>query len=235
MEQPLTVPGHHVDDWRDRLPTRAGAAPYERRSLAAITHAVVHYSAVDADSSAQQIAAYQVGKPDGDLFPAIAYHFVVRQSGEIEQCHDLAVRAWHAGSYANDVGIAICLPMLHGPTPRQAAACARLIGALGERLGRALAVVGHKELQPSRCPGDAWLDWKSAVSPPSPPARELSVDGVPVKWAFYDAYCRLETLRPGLCGAPAGPHRLLGDGDAVQEFAGCTMLWSERRLWVAFK
>lgn len=235
LEPQLFVRGCRVVDRRGQLPTRPGADPYITRPLTAITTAVIHYSGVDDDSSAEAIARYQVTKTEGDQFPAIAYHFVVRQSGEIEQCHDLITRTWHAGAVANQTGIGICLPMLHGPRPLQADSTARLIAALGDRLGRILAILGHKDYMPTQCPGPLWHEWRRSISPSAAAVRELVVDGIPVKWAFYDCYRRLERLRPGLCGAPSGPHRALGGGDAVQEFAGCTMLWSERRLWVAFK
>ncbi|MHB1133724.1 MAG: peptidoglycan recognition protein family protein [Chloroflexota bacterium] len=235
MESPIAAQEYPLADRRGHLPTRPGAEPYAARALGAITMAVIHYSGVDADHSAAQIAAYQVGKTEGDLFPAIAYHFVVRQNGEIEQCHDLATRAWHAGSAGNESGVGICLPMLHGPTTTQVEACARLVATLRQRLGRVLAVVGHCDLMPTACPGPAWPLWRRLATPPVAAPRELAVGGIPIKWAFHDAYRRMESLRPGLCGAPEGPPRPLGGGDAVQEFAGCTMLWSEQRLWLAFK
>ena len=236
QEAQIFVQGHRVEDWRGRLPTRPDAEPYETRPLAAISTAVIHYSGVDADSSAESIAHYHVEKTDGDLFPAIAYHFNIRQTGLIEQCHDLITRSWHAGALANQTGIAICLPMLYGPTPSQAVACGQLITALGAKLGRILAVKGHKDYMATQCPGPLWHEWQRTVSPKyNADTRQLVVDGIPIKWAFLDCYRRLERLRPGLCGPPLAAHRALPSGEAAQEFAGCTMLWREQRLWVAFK
>ena len=233
VDAPLTVPGYRVVDARGQLPTRTGAAPYPPRPLADVDRIVVHYSGVDADSTPLEIAHYQTTKQDGDLFPAIAYHFVVRQNGETHQCHDLATRTWHAGAEGNDHGIAVCLPMLYGPTPLQLDATARLCRALGDRLGRALAIVGHKDLMPTRCPGDTWPDWRQRLLAGG--AREITIGGVAVRWGFYDLYCKLEGLRPGLAGPPLGPHRPDPTGGAVQEFAACTMAWREGRMWVSFK
>lgn len=237
MEAQIFVHGHRVDDRRGQLPVRAGAEPYGTRPLTAITQVVIHYSGVDRDDSAQAMALYQTTKQGGDLFPALAYHFVVHQNGEIEQCHHLATHTWHAGEPANTTGIAVCLPMLNGPSEAQLAATTTLRGALEVRLGRQLAVKGHSDFMATACPGPGWRQWRERLlGPPAPGgAREGLVGGVPVRWAFWDWYRRLEDLRPGLCGAPEGPHRLLGGGDAVQEFASCTLLWSEQRMWISWQ
>ncbi len=234
-ERQLFVQGYRVSDRRGALPKRQGAEPYETRPLAAITLAVVHYSGVDRDSTALEIANYQTTKAVGDPFPEIAYHFIVRQNGEIEQCHDLCTRTWHAGTPGNDKGVALCLPMLHGPTPLQADAAARLINAIGDRLKRPLTIKGHQELAPTQCPGSHWPQWRHLLLRAPTPPREVSVDGVPVKWAFYDWYRRLESIKRGLCGRPLAPHVAGPAGEAVQEFAGCTMRWEKGEMWIRFK
>lgn len=235
-ENQVYVPGYRVADLRGRLPVRPGVAGYETRPLAAITMVVVHYSGVDEDASAWEIARYQTTKAQGDLFPAIAYHFVVRQSGDIEQCHDLGTRSWHAGALGNDRGIAVCLPMLYGPTALQAEATARLIVALGDRLRRTLQIKGHKELGPTQCPGDGWETWRQRLARPSGGApREIVIEGIPVRWAFFDCYRRLEAIKPGLCGAPLAPHRPLAGGGALQVFAGCQMRWQDGQMWVCLE
>ena len=97
---------------------------------------VIHYSGVDADSGALQIAEYQTTKKEGDLFPECAYSFVVRRDGRIEQCHDLETRTWHAGGRNNDRGIGVCLPGSGWPAPAQLDSTAALIRALARELGR---------------------------------------------------------------------------------------------------
>ncbi|MHB1007545.1 MAG: peptidoglycan recognition protein family protein [Chloroflexota bacterium] len=197
--------------------------------MQAITMAVIHYSGVDTDSTATAIANYQTTKPDGDAFPEIAYHFIVHQTGQIEQCHDLMTRTWHAGTLGNDRGVAICLPMLHGPTPLQAESAARLVVALRDRLGRSLKIVGHKELTPTQCPGPGWDTWKTLIHRPAPPAiRELVVQGIPVKWAFYDWYKRLETFKPGMLGYPLAIHYRDADGHTRQDFAGGSLVYTDQ-------
>lgn len=231
-EPQLFVQGCRVVDLRDALPTRGAANPYPTRPLAAITTAVVHYSGVDRDSSALEIAQYQTAKTEGDLFPAIAYHFVVRQEGLVEQCHDLGTRTWHAGTQANDVGIAICLPMLYGPTDAQIDATSRLIAALGDRLETVLQVKGHKEFTPTPCPGPEWETWRARLRRPPTPPRERYINGIPVKWAFLDWYRRLEAIRPGLCGPPLAVHVRQGNGSARQDFAGCTLIWRDGQMTI---
>ncbi len=139
----IAVEGKEVVDLRGLLPVREGAKRYPTRPLEGITMAVIHYSGVGADSDALQIARYQTGKREGDLFPECAYSFVVRWDGAIEQCHDLETRTWHAGGRNNDQGIGLCLPGSGRPTPEQLDSTAALIQALARELGRsAIALYG---------------------------------------------------------------------------------------------
>lgn len=132
----IHVEGKEVVDLRGSLPVRKGAGRYPARPLEGITMVVIHYSGVDADSSALQIAKYQTTKGTGDLFPECAYTFVVRWDGRIEQCHDLEKRTWHAGGRNNDAGIGICLPGSEWPTEEQLGSASALIQAICRELGR---------------------------------------------------------------------------------------------------
>lgn len=197
---------------------------------------VVHYSGVERDDPAEAIARYQVTKGEGDPFPEIAYHFVVRWDGAVEQCHDLATRSWHAGAAGNGPGIAVCLPMLAGPKEAQLAATAALVAALEARLGRTLAVAGHRDLMATACPGPGWPEWRARLRPAAAGTREVVIDGVPVRWGFYDLYRKLEGLRPGLAGKPLGRHQVdPASGAATQAFSACLMAWRDGRMWVSFK
>lgn len=225
----IEVQGKEVVDFRGLLPVRKGVESYPNRPLEGITMVVIHYSGVDADSGALQIAEYQTGKREGDLFPECAYSFVVRWRGRIEQCHDLERRTWHAGGGNNDAGIGVCLPGSDWPTPEQIDSTAALVRALQRDMGRELRVVGHRELRPTLCPGPHWELWKGDLlqlsRSPHPP--------VPVVLGFRRLYNYLGSER---CGVPLSPERHDGHGNSTQLFSRCEMRWdrAENRVWVSF-
>ncbi|GEM_PF-2577058 len=226
----ITVPGKEVADFRGRLPVRKGANGYPNRPLEGITMAVIHYSGVDADSSATEIASYQTTKTSGDLFPECAYSFVIRWDGRIEQCHNLEKRSWHAGGRNNDLGIGICLPGNGWPTSHQLDSAAALIRALNLTLNRggekpSLRIAGHKELSATACPGPYWDIWKQHLVSASPP--------IPVVLGFRQLYDYLGEER---CGAPLTPEQYDAQGNSHQIFTRCEMRWdkAENRVWISF-
>ena len=223
----VAVEGKEVVDFRGMLPLRKGAKGYPARPLEGITMVVVHYSGVDADSSALEIAEYQTTKTTGDLFPECAYSFVVRWDGRIEQCHDLEKRTWHAGGGNNDAGIGICLPGSDWPTPRQLDSAGALIRALNRELGRQLRVVGHKELSATLCPGPYWDSWKGKLVSPS------STPTVPVILGFRQLY---DYLGEEKCGIALAPEQYDAQGNSSQLFTRCEMRWDKahNRMWVSF-
>jgi len=234
----ISVPGREVADPRGTLPVREGCSGYPARPLEGIQMAVIHYSGVDADSSALQIARYQTGKAEGDPFPEIAYSFVVRRDGQIEQCHDLETRSWHAGGHNNDTGVGICLPGLDWPAEPQLASAAALVTALQRELGRGLRVVGHKELRATACPGPNWPIWKEHLlrltAGETRRQAAASPSTIPVVLGFRRLYDR---LGPELCGVPLAPEGYDGSGNSNQPFSRCEMRWDkgENRVWVNFK
>ncbi|MBI4757801.1 MAG: N-acetylmuramoyl-L-alanine amidase [Chloroflexi bacterium] len=148
--------------------TRLGGA-YQRRDQGQIEGVVIHHTAVNADLSAQDIARYHVER---NGWPGIGYHFLVHQNGDIDCCNDLEAVSYHAdgqekinGVGMNNwryVGVALngCFTEGRAPTAAQMLAARWLIASIEYRLGRRLAVLGHKELGVTRCPGDNWAEWK---------------------------------------------------------------------------
>ncbi len=252
----IAVDGKDVADFRGVLPLRKGAKGYPARPLEGITMVVVHYSGVDADSSALEIAEYQTTKTTGDLFPECAYSFVVRWDGRIEQCHDLEKRTWHAGGGNNDAGIGICLPGSDRPTPKQLDSAGALIRALNRELGRQLRVVGHKELSATLCPGPSWHLWKGklahaaggtwSVDMPkggmsTPPAHPQGGNGegegtstppvspfpAPPIPVILGFRQLYDYLGEEKCGVALAPERYDARGNSSQLFTRCEMRWDK--------
>jgi len=230
MGNTIRVPGFIVRDLVGKLPVRPDAEPYPQRDLSRVTTVVIHYSGIDADSSGEAIAAYQVGPQAHEPFPEAAYTFVIRWDGLIEQLHRLETRTWHAGGLNNDFGIGICLPGLQYPRPAQLEAGQALIWALEDELGRRLEIRGHKELMATRCPGDEWDKWREELRP----RDNLTVNGYTLRWGFLALWRRLERLQPGFCGMPMEEQWWEGD-DSRQSFQNCEMRYSQGKVWVSFR
>lgn len=242
----ITVEGKEVVDFRGQLPVRKGTQGYPSRPLEKIDTVVIHYSGVNSDSSALDIARYQTTKTTGDLFPECAYSFVIRWNGRIEQCHDLETRSWHAGGKNNDTGIGVCLPGNGWPTPDQLDSTAALIWSLNRALGRGgdsplLRVAGHKEVSATQCPGPQWALWKEElVSRVAMKAREGGAEENPapastptVVLGFKRVY---DYLGEEKCGVPLSIERYDAQGNSNQLFTRCEMRWdkAKNRVWVSF-
>lgn len=155
-----------VRDCRGRLAERVDGLGYRTRSLAAILGIVAH--ATEADMSAENLALYQTTKVEGDPYPAIAYHLVVRADGVVEWCHDFQVETWHAGLEGSTRYVAVCwvgADQEAGATPAQVAAGRALVTALAELVGRPLVVQPHTALMPFvACPGPSWPRWGPSLT-----------------------------------------------------------------------
>jgi len=137
---------------------------YPRRPLSAITRLVIHHSAASSYVGALAIARYHVLK---NGWPGIGYHYVVGADGELLQVNKLETASYHcAGSNRRSVGLCLLGSFMKGmePTGPQIVAARSLVAALLARLGLPYrAVVGHKELCSTACPGDTWDTWKAAI------------------------------------------------------------------------
>lgn len=161
-------PPFALRDVRGRLATRLYGLPYRARPVERIEGVAVH--ATEVDTSAEELALYQTAKLEGDPFPAIAYHFVVRADGTVEWCHDLEVETWHAGAAGSATHLSLCVAGAGGdtglPGDVQVDAARALLAALEARLGHPLRVRAHADLLPvaARCPGRRWPEWRDRLA-----------------------------------------------------------------------
>jgi hypothetical protein len=134
---------------------------YPVRALAEIRYLVIHHTGSAPDVGPEAIAAEHVG---ANGWPGIGYHFVVGADGTVYRTQDLTVASHHARQFNPvAVGIALAGDLAFGsPTPEQLAATAGLAARLLADLGLPPdAVRGHREMVPTPCPGEGFLNgWK---------------------------------------------------------------------------
>jgi hypothetical protein len=167
-----------IVDLRGRLPVHNDPDPgyrYEARPLDAITGITLHYTAGPAEQTAAAIAAYltstaaaqQTGT--GRPFPGMAYTILVTADGAANLCWDLDVRTWHSAARVNGLSrnltnAGICYTGNQSPNPAQVQGLARAIAWVCSRLGRTLAIEGHRDAPyATQCPGPEWPVWRTAV------------------------------------------------------------------------
>lgn len=154
-----------------RLPTRHGVAPYPRGEVGRIGTLVAHYLgdpdpngsvAGYGDLTPAQIASFHVNPGAQELFPAIAYTWVVTADGTLHQCHALETISWQvAGKNSVTRGVVLTGFGRRGqPNETQLRTLAALWAALAAHLGRWIALSGHRlVVANSACPGDLVHQW----------------------------------------------------------------------------
>jgi hypothetical protein len=201
-----------ISDIRDQLPTNPGGG--SGQTMGAIRGAVIHYSAVDypGDRPMMDIlvseANFHIGPYLGEA--GLAYHYSIDpQTGDLYQCRDEDALLWHCGAWSNataqglgnDNALAIHVP--GGPSLVMSdAALARLVAFLDAKsaehgFGRE-AVVGHKELSSTACPGPL-MDQLVL------PYRAGALHGeagtsAPVEPPAHDAYAFTDDVTGQYCG-----------------------------------
>lgn len=154
-----------LTDLRGMLPTRAGSQGYPHRDPAAIDLYVVHYTATAPTTRVEAIARYHTGPSAPVPFPAIAYHLVVEQNGELALCHDWVARTWGSGGLGiNDRAVHACYTGDLGPNDAQLAALRAGLRLAQRDLGRQLEVRGHRDNDATACPGPTWPSWKELIA-----------------------------------------------------------------------
>jgi len=142
--------GSQALDLRDRLLTDGD---YVRRSADSIRRIVVHHTAVDASRSWAVVAAYHV---NGNNWPGIGYHLGIARDGVLSYLGNIETVRYHAGR-ANADSIGVCFAgnyMVDEPAAAMLATYARLVSVIEAYLERAVAVVGHRDVGATACPGD---------------------------------------------------------------------------------
>jgi N-acetylmuramoyl-L-alanine amidase len=144
-----------ITDIINQLPHKG---EYRQRSLESIDKIVIHHSASPSGKfNLWDFAKWHID-PAGRLnAPRIAYHFGIEPDGKIYQTNKLTSLSWHAPN-ANTNGIGI---VLNGnfenekPTDAQVRSLKKLIRYLNGKLGKKLAVYGHREIKgnSTACPG----------------------------------------------------------------------------------
>ena len=137
----------------------------QRRSTRRI---IVHHS-VSGDVSAATIHSWHLQQG----WSGIGYHFVIRQNGNIEAGRPMETIGAHAGPQGNGDSIGICLVgnfMEYPPTSQQIQSLVQLVIYLQEIYKTKLEVIKHKDVNPTKCPGDLfpWAEFVQALeAPPS--------------------------------------------------------------------
>ncbi len=161
----LTAPRPAIEMLADQLLQHA-TKRYQRRSLSAITHIVIHQSGVAANIPLADIAKYHVEQLG---WPGVGFHFYILPDGRIQQGNALEMVSYQAGP-ANPYSVGICFAGKFDqfvPTAAQIDAGASLIVWLLHVLALPIEnVVGHNDLPFFQgkipCPGQQWrqgLHW----------------------------------------------------------------------------
>lgn len=175
-----------IQDVRDQLAVNADSPwyPWQRRTLAEISHVFVHHSAGAASSDLVEVAriALYHTSPSGKDRPGICYTFVIGADGTIWHTSDIENVVFSQGSAThpgdeNRFGVGVCLlgnfTAGKEPTPAQLSSLEKLIGYLERIIGRVLMVWGHKDVITTQCPGDSW---------PFKPGWGKAADGAPAPY-----------------------------------------------------
>ena len=175
-----------------RHPTKVWA----RRRLERIDTIVVHHDTFAKPISSERLAKAFVNKG----WPAMAYHFRIRQKGELDWCLHLEEMGGHTeGHNEHTLGACLngCFTQGREPTEEQLDKLTYLVLALMQEVPSIKEIKGHREFKPTACPGGPWLDrWRSKVVPE--PCEEWKRKVRSMKDAMGSAIMILEKARGGV-------------------------------------
>lgn len=139
----------NIEDLRGKLKKHA-TKEFQKEERASPRFITMHHSGTSAGDAAS-FASYHVNHHG---WPGIGYHFVIKNDGGIQWCHDLTVRSYHTGG-RNTQNTGICLVGANSFGDRQIEASKQLVYALCRhfRLTEA-SILGHREHpgQRTACP-----------------------------------------------------------------------------------
>jgi hypothetical protein len=151
---------------------------YQTRPLSDIVFIAIHHSGVCPSSNPiseehtpRDLDAIYNQHVEINAWPGIAYHAIVDHWGNTFITGGAeTVRYGIAGK--NQMTYHICLLgdfRYYQPHPMQISATRRLVAAVQHGLGRAMPVVGHRDLADpghgTECPGDTWSYWRLLIDP----------------------------------------------------------------------
>ncbi len=126
---------------------------------------IIHHSA-SFDVPASEIHRWHLERG----FSGIGYHYIIRQDGSIEEGRPIETIGAHAGTEGNHDSVGICLTgnfENYNPDPKQINSLINLINYLKNYYQTELAVVPHKDITPTLCPGKLfpWSELKERLKP----------------------------------------------------------------------
>ncbi len=146
-----------LKDLRHRLPVHP-TRRYSRRQLAQIEEVIIHHTLGPVDQTPAEIADYHASPGNhicADGCPGIAYHILIDQFGQAYQVNDLEAISYHV-SGENTRTVGICLIGNYDnllPSKEQYKTTGKVIKWINRRVGKNLAIGGHRDYSSKSCPG----------------------------------------------------------------------------------
>ena len=139
----------NIKDIVKLLPT-SDSKKYGKRKLSQLKYIVVHHSAIDG-FTAFDYALWHLKRG----WAGIGYHFVIEKDGAVNKTNEITTVSYHVkGKNTPSIGISLSGNLdKHKPTSAQLKSLISLIKKLKRDVSKTLIVKGHKELNPSVCPG----------------------------------------------------------------------------------
>lgn len=163
----LKVGNLYVPDVRLKFPDDPH---FDVRPLGVINTIVIHHSVSKGVKSTIQAELDYLGAVyhlhhDINQWGGIGYHAVVFPSGRAYITGGVEdIRAHVLGKNFNTYGICLVGDFTDSPPGRaQLESTHQLVNEVSYGLGRALYVVGHRDLMATQCPGNTWPEWKHEV------------------------------------------------------------------------
>ena len=156
------------------VPQNPNYATYCHREFSEIEMIVVHHTASDTYCRTAEELAADMGRADRKPpYPSIPYHVVIEQDGHVVVCQSLDTLSWHADGLPrregvginNWIGVGVVLIgdfTWHWPYRPQLASLRSLAAEIEYAMGKRLALVRHRDVAATQCPGDTslggWFD-----------------------------------------------------------------------------
>lgn len=160
----MTIKIYTKSEWGGRA-AKSGAAS---QTISKITRVTIHHTTGSSgdgsfESSAKLIRGHQNYHMNTNGWKDLGYHYIVDKKGRIFAGLSLSkVGAHAAGHNTNNIGIAYLGDSSSTMPAAAKAAIKELYGYLVTRVGKNLAIYGHRDLNATACPGNASYNWLKA-------------------------------------------------------------------------